>query len=108
MGGLDPEECDHTSPDGRAIDGTGGAQKVKDTDGRERPMWRTRWTAPDTWTGDQAHPLVLLVFNKLGERNPDITVSKLSELTPCGGDGGTRATTTTTGRIRSSRRAWGT
>jgi hypothetical protein len=23
-------------------------RKVKDTDGRERPMWRTRWSAPDT------------------------------------------------------------
>ncbi|MFJ1804458.1 replication-relaxation family protein [Streptomyces sp. NPDC088180] len=56
-------------------------RKVKDTDGRERPMWRTRWNAPDTWTGDQTHPPILLVFNKLGERNPDITVAKLSELT---------------------------
>ncbi|MFD9289670.1 replication-relaxation family protein [Streptomyces sp. NPDC060030] len=56
-------------------------RKVKDTDGKERPMWRTRWNAPDTWTGDRTHPPVLLVFNKLGERNPNITVSKLSELT---------------------------
>ncbi|MCX4506633.1 hypothetical protein [Streptomyces anulatus] len=24
MGGLDPEECDHMAPDGRAIDGTAG------------------------------------------------------------------------------------
>ncbi|MGW6718109.1 hypothetical protein [Streptomyces sp. NPDC054995] len=24
IGGLDPEECDHMAPDGRAIDGTGG------------------------------------------------------------------------------------
>ncbi|MEU8669431.1 hypothetical protein AB0C71_21370 [Streptomyces anulatus] len=56
-------------------------RKVKDTDGRERPMWRTRWTASDTWTGDQTHPPILLVFNKLGERNPDITVAKLSEPT---------------------------
>ncbi|MGW7095509.1 hypothetical protein [Streptomyces sp. NPDC054874] len=25
MDGLDPEECDHMAPDGRAVDGTGGA-----------------------------------------------------------------------------------
>ncbi|GHH55729.1 replication-relaxation family protein [Streptomyces candidus] len=56
-------------------------RKVKDTDGRERPMWRTRWNAPDTWSGDSAHPPVLLVFNRLGERNPNLTVPKLSELT---------------------------
>ncbi|WP_331762329.1 replication-relaxation family protein (plasmid) [Streptomyces sp. NBC_01520] len=84
-------------------------RKVKDTDGKERPMWRTRWNAPVTWSGDAAHPPVLLVFNKLGERNPNITVSKLSELTShCGRDSGTTATTSTTGRSRSSRPGWGT
>ncbi|MET8481866.1 replication-relaxation family protein [Streptomyces clavifer] len=56
-------------------------RKVKDTDGRERPMWRTRWNAPATWSGDSTHPPLLLVFNRFGERNPDITVAKLSELT---------------------------
>ncbi|MFE2038597.1 replication-relaxation family protein [Streptomyces scopuliridis] len=45
-------------------------RKTKDTDGKERPMWRTRWTAPDTWSGDRSHPPVLLVFNHIGERNP--------------------------------------
>ncbi|MFE3907273.1 hypothetical protein ACFXPY_45425 [Streptomyces sp. NPDC059153] len=54
---------------------------MKDTDGRERPMWRTRWTAPDTWSGDRTHPAVLLVFNHIGERNPNRTVLRLSELT---------------------------
>lgn len=34
-------------------------RKVKDTDGKERPMWRTRWSAPDTWSGDWTHPPVL-------------------------------------------------
>ncbi|MCX4799880.1 replication-relaxation family protein [Streptomyces sp. NBC_01242] len=56
-------------------------RKVKDTDGKERPMWRTRWSAPDTWSGDRTHPAVLLVFNRLGERNPDRTVPRLAELT---------------------------
>jgi hypothetical protein len=56
-------------------------RKVKDTDGKERPMWRTRWSAPDTWSGDRTHPPVLLVFNRLGERNLDRTVPRLAELT---------------------------
>ncbi|MDX2629781.1 replication-relaxation family protein [Streptomyces scabiei] len=56
-------------------------RKVKDTDGRERPMWRTRWSAPDTWSGDKAHPPVLLVFNRIGERNPNRTIPRLQELT---------------------------
>ncbi|MFJ2967531.1 hypothetical protein ACIPIC_35225 [Streptomyces collinus] len=56
-------------------------RKVKDTDGKERTMWRTRWSAPDTWSGDAAYPPVLLVFNRVGERNPDRTVPRLAELT---------------------------
>ncbi|MGI5485155.1 replication-relaxation family protein [Streptomyces lavendofoliae] len=56
-------------------------RKVKDTDGKERPMWRTRWRAPDTWSGDATFPPVLLVFNRIGERNPDRTVPRLMELT---------------------------
>jgi hypothetical protein len=58
---------------------------MKDTDGKDRPMWRTRWTAPDTWSGDATHPTVLLVFNHIGERNPNRTIPRLQELTrPCG------------------------
>ncbi|MGA5364227.1 replication-relaxation family protein [Streptomyces purpurascens] len=56
-------------------------RKVKDSDCRERPMWRTRWTAPPTWSGDAAHPPVLLVFNRIGERNPNRTIPRLQELT---------------------------
>ncbi|WBO68864.1 hypothetical protein [Streptomyces camelliae] len=56
-------------------------RKMKDTDGQERPMWRTRWTAPDTWSGDRAHPPVLLVFNHTGERNPNRTIPRLIDLT---------------------------
>lgn len=54
-------------------------RKVKDTDGKERPMWRTRWTAPDIWSGERTHPPVLLVFNRIGERNPNRAIpNKLS------------------------------
>ncbi|MFJ3786835.1 hypothetical protein [Streptomyces sp. NPDC090093] len=54
---------------------------MKDTDGRERPMWRTRWTVPQGRYGDAPHPPVLLVFNRIGERNPNRTVPHLMELT---------------------------
>ncbi|MFI2292944.1 replication-relaxation family protein [Streptomyces niveus] len=56
-------------------------RKVKDTDGKERPMWRTRWTAPATSSGDRAHPPVLLVFNHIGDRNPNNTIPRLIDLT---------------------------
>lgn len=54
---------------------------VKDTDGRQRPMWRTRWEVPDGRPGDVPHPPVLLVFNRIGARNPNHTVPRLIELT---------------------------
>lgn len=54
---------------------------MKDTDGKERPMWRTRWTTPAGRYREAPHPPVLLVFNRIGERNPDRTVPRLQELT---------------------------
>lgn len=45
-------------------------RKVKDADGRERPMWRTRWRVPDGRLGDQPHPPLLLVFNRVGPATP--------------------------------------
>ncbi|MER6501867.1 replication-relaxation family protein [Streptomyces sp. NPDC001455] len=56
-------------------------RKVKDTDGHERPMWRTRWNAPAGRASDVPHPPVLLVFNRIGERNPNHTIPRLQELT---------------------------
>lgn len=44
-------------------------------------MWRTRWTTPQGPYGDAPHPPVLLVFNRIGERNPDRTVPQLMKLT---------------------------
>ncbi|MFE3329935.1 hypothetical protein [Streptomyces sp. NPDC059176] len=38
-------------------------RKVKDVDGKERPMWRTHWWVPDGRHGDRPHPPLLLVFN---------------------------------------------
>ncbi|MGW1552948.1 hypothetical protein ACWCQX_40730, partial [Streptomyces sp. NPDC002346] len=56
-------------------------RKVKDTDRKERPMWRTCWTVPEGRPGDVPHPAVLLVFNRIGDRNPDRTIPRLIELT---------------------------
>lgn len=58
-----------------------GQRKVKDVDGTERPMWRTRWWAPDGRHGDQPHPPLLLVFNRIGPRNPNTVNAQLAELT---------------------------
>lgn len=56
-------------------------RKMKDTDGTEQPMWRTRWMAPEGRLGDTPHPPVLIVFNHLGARDPNRTVPRLQELT---------------------------
>ncbi|MER6075366.1 replication-relaxation family protein [Streptomyces sp. NPDC001817] len=56
-------------------------RKVKDADGRERPMWRTRWWVPDGRHGDQPHPPLLIVFNRVGPRNPYTVIAQLAELT---------------------------
>ncbi|MEW1605601.1 replication-relaxation family protein [Streptomyces sp. NPDC093808] len=56
-------------------------RKVKDTGGTERPMWRTRWWAPDGRRGDQPHPPLLLVFNRIGPRNPHTVTRQLAKLT---------------------------
>ncbi|MER6345339.1 replication-relaxation family protein [Streptomyces sp. NPDC001595] len=56
-------------------------RKVKDVDGRGRPMWRTRWWVPDGRHGDRPHPPLLLVFNRIGPRNPDTVIAQLAELT---------------------------
>ncbi|MFJ2847064.1 replication-relaxation family protein [Streptomyces griseofuscus] len=80
-------------------------RNVKDTDGKERPMWRTCWTVPEGRYGESPHPPVLLVFNHIGERNPNRTVPRLQALTRhlWQGSGCPAATICTTGRSRSSR-----
>ncbi|MFE0776425.1 replication-relaxation family protein [Streptomyces sp. NPDC058861] len=56
-------------------------RKVKDTDGRERPMWRTRWNVPADPSTEHPYPPVLLVFNRIGKRNPNHTIPRLMQLT---------------------------
>ncbi|MFJ3664816.1 replication-relaxation family protein [Streptomyces sp. NPDC090119] len=58
-----------------------GQRNVQDVDGKERPIWRTRWWVPDGRHGDQPHPPPLLVFNRIGPRNPGTVITQLAELT---------------------------
>lgn len=53
----------------------------KDTDGIEKPMWRTRWAAPE-WEGyERVHPPVLLVFHEVGKRPARRQMAKVADLT---------------------------
>ncbi|MYX99902.1 hypothetical protein GT045_35160 [Streptomyces sp. SID486] len=54
---------------------------MKDVDGKERPMWRTLWWVPDGRHADEPHPPLLLVFNRVGPRNPNTVIAQLAELT---------------------------
>ncbi|MFE9679539.1 replication-relaxation family protein [Streptomyces sp. NPDC006259] len=56
-------------------------RKAKDTDGHEKPMWRTRWSAPDPRWGDASHPPVLLVFHQVGKRSALTQMKRVADLT---------------------------
>ncbi|RKN56744.1 hypothetical protein D7231_34625, partial [Streptomyces klenkii] len=52
------------------------ARTVKDVDGKERPLWRTRWEfPPPRYYREVDHPPVLLVFNPLGPRDPHTSMT---------------------------------
>ncbi|MEU2026698.1 hypothetical protein ABZ565_31760 [Streptomyces sp. NPDC016469] len=81
-------------------------RKVKDTEGKAQPMWRTRWTTSPGPGSDDSYPPVLLVFNQLGARNPERTIPRLAALTRhlwAGTKATKRTSTTTTRRSPSSR-----
>ncbi|MEU0060604.1 replication-relaxation family protein [Streptomyces sp. NPDC006334] len=52
-----------------------------DPDGTQRPMWRTRWWVRDDPGGHVPPPPLLLVFNRIGPRNPNTVIPHLAELT---------------------------
>lgn len=54
---------------------------IKDTDGKDKPMWRTRWLAHTADPSEAPHPPVLVVFNHIGARDPNRTLPRLQELT---------------------------
>ncbi|XIE81659.1 hypothetical protein AB6O49_34875 [Streptomyces sp. SBR177] len=57
------------------------ARITTDVVGKERPMWPTRWWVPEGRRGDQPPPPLLLVFNRIGPRNPGTVIAQLAELT---------------------------
>ncbi|BBC29363.1 hypothetical protein SGFS_006570 [Streptomyces graminofaciens] len=63
-------------------------RKVKDSDGQDKPMWRTRWSARDPRWGDASHRPVLLVFHQVGKRTAWKEMERVAELTRehCQGD----------------------
>ncbi|MFF0630245.1 replication-relaxation family protein [Streptomyces sp. NPDC004296] len=56
-------------------------RKEKDTDGIEKPMWRTRWSAPEWEAYERVHPPVLLVFHQVGKRSAKNQITRVAELT---------------------------
>jgi len=55
-------------------------RKEKDTDGIEKPMWRTRWSAPDP-DYERVQPPVLLVFHEVGKRTLKTQMQTVADLT---------------------------
>lgn len=56
-------------------------RKEKDTNGIEKPLWRTRWSAPE-WEGyERVHTPVLLVFHQVGKRSAKSQMAKVADLT---------------------------
>ncbi|MET9444128.1 replication-relaxation family protein [Streptomyces sp. NPDC006610] len=56
-------------------------RQEKDTDGIEKPMWRTRWWAPAAEEYEQVHPPVLLVFHRAGQRSAKNRMARVADLT---------------------------
>ncbi|MEU1406802.1 replication-relaxation family protein [Streptomyces sp. NPDC005728] len=56
-------------------------RKAKDTDGIEKAMWQTRWSAPDLELYERVHPPVLLVFHQVGRRSAKTQIQKVADLT---------------------------
>ncbi|MEU2872992.1 replication-relaxation family protein [Streptomyces olivoreticuli] len=56
-------------------------RKEKDTDGIEKPLWRTRWSAPEPEPYERVHPPVLLVFHQVGPRPALGQMKKVAGLT---------------------------
>ncbi|MHB6904847.1 replication-relaxation family protein [Streptomyces sp. DB-54] len=55
-------------------------QKEKDADGIDKPMWRTRWSAPGCDEYERVHPPALLVFHQVGKRSAKSQIAKVADL----------------------------
>ncbi|MEU4173368.1 replication-relaxation family protein [Streptomyces sp. NPDC026665] len=57
-------------------------RQEKDTDGIEKPLWRTRWTTPvHDAAFERVHPPVLLVFDQIGKRSAKAQMARVADLT---------------------------
>ncbi|MEV0982657.1 replication-relaxation family protein [Streptomyces sp. NPDC049915] len=56
-------------------------RQEKDTDGIEKPLWRTRWSAPASDEYERVHPPVLLVFHQVGRRSARNQMARVADLT---------------------------
>ncbi|MFC8247554.1 replication-relaxation family protein [Streptomyces chartreusis] len=56
-------------------------RQEKDTDGIEKPLWRTRWSAPAADEYERVHPPVLLVFHQAGQRSAKSQMARVADLT---------------------------
>ncbi|WEP00677.1 replication-relaxation family protein (plasmid) [Streptomyces sp. FXJ1.172] len=56
-------------------------RQEKDTDGIEKPLWRTRWSAPACDEYERVHPPVLLVFHQVGQRSAKSQMARVADLT---------------------------
>ncbi|MET7608734.1 replication-relaxation family protein [Streptomyces avermitilis] len=56
-------------------------RQEKDTDGIEKPLWRTRWWAPPCDEYERVHPPVLLVFHQAGQRPVKGQMARVADLT---------------------------
>ncbi|MFD5634824.1 replication-relaxation family protein [Streptomyces sp. NPDC127077] len=56
-------------------------RQEKDTDGVEKPMWRTRWTTREDDAYERVHPPVLLVFHQIGKRSAKNQMARVADLT---------------------------
>lgn len=56
-------------------------RQEKDTDGIEKPLWRTRWSAPAPEDYERVHPPVLLVFHQVGKRPAKTQMARVADLT---------------------------
>ncbi|MFJ5779930.1 replication-relaxation family protein [Streptomyces sp. NPDC093094] len=56
-------------------------RQEKDTDGVEKPLWRTRWSAPAADAYERVHPPVLLVFHQAGQRPAKRQMARVADLT---------------------------
>uniref|UniRef100_UPI002F906EB1 replication-relaxation family protein n=1 Tax=Streptomyces sp. NBC_01553 TaxID=2975877 RepID=UPI002F906EB1 len=56
-------------------------RQEKDTDNVEKPLWRTRWSAPPCEEYERVHPPVLLVFHQAGKRPARTQMARVADLT---------------------------